>query len=48
VTGKRVGGGVTGKRVGGWAGRLWVYFVMLVVAQPMSGFQSFMLLFTKR
>ncbi|KAL1742264.1 hypothetical protein HDZ31DRAFT_66131 [Schizophyllum fasciatum] len=26
---------VTGKRVGGWPGRLWVYFVMFVLAQPM-------------
>lgn len=26
---------VTGRRVGGWPGRLWVYFVMFVLAQPM-------------
>ncbi|KAF8158079.1 hypothetical protein B0H34DRAFT_707417 [Crassisporium funariophilum] len=25
---------VTGKRVGGWPGRLWVYFIMFVAAQP--------------
>jgi len=47
LIGERVWRGVTGKRVGGWAGRLWVYFVILVMAQPMGGFQSFMLLFTK-
>ncbi|KAF9267368.1 hypothetical protein L218DRAFT_955262 [Marasmius fiardii PR-910] len=27
---------VTGRRVGGWYGRLWVYFVMFILAQPMS------------
>ncbi|KAJ3751675.1 hypothetical protein EV360DRAFT_89488 [Lentinula raphanica] len=26
---------VTGKRVGGWIGRLWVYLIMFVLAQPM-------------
>ncbi|KAK0504069.1 hypothetical protein EDD18DRAFT_1243432 [Armillaria luteobubalina] len=26
---------ITGRRVGGWYGRLWVYFVMFVLAQPM-------------
>ncbi|KAG2009919.1 hypothetical protein CC2G_012790 [Coprinopsis cinerea AmutBmut pab1-1] len=26
---------VTGKRVGGWPGRLWVYFIMFIAAQPM-------------
>ncbi|KAG7088335.1 hypothetical protein E1B28_012342 [Marasmius oreades] len=26
----------TGRRVGGWYGRLWVYFVMFVLAQPMT------------
>jgi len=47
LIGERVWREVTGKRVGGRAGRLWVYFVMLVMAQPMSEFLSFMLLFTK-
>ncbi|TFK40850.1 hypothetical protein BDQ12DRAFT_734035 [Crucibulum laeve] len=26
---------ITGKRVGGWGGRLWVYFIMFVLGQPM-------------
>ncbi|KAK7056894.1 hypothetical protein VNI00_002612 [Paramarasmius palmivorus] len=26
---------VTGRRVGGWYGRMWVYFVMFVLSQPM-------------
>ncbi|KIM89143.1 hypothetical protein PILCRDRAFT_813054 [Piloderma croceum F 1598] len=26
---------MTGRRVGGWPGRLWVYFVILVLGQPM-------------
>jgi len=26
---------VTGRRVGGWPGRLWVYFVLFILAQPM-------------
>ena len=26
----------TGRKVGGWMGRLWVYFVMFVAAQPMG------------
>lgn len=27
---------ITGRRVSGWYGRLWVYFVMFVLGQPMS------------
>jgi len=27
---------ITGRRVGGWAGRLWVYLMMFVLAQPMT------------
>ncbi|TFK28057.1 hypothetical protein FA15DRAFT_665836 [Coprinopsis marcescibilis] len=27
---------VTGRPVGGWPGRLWVYFIMFVAAQPMT------------
>jgi len=26
---------ITGRKVGGWIGRLWVYFIMFVCAQPM-------------
>ncbi|KXN88083.1 hypothetical protein AN958_07542 [Leucoagaricus sp. SymC.cos] len=35
LIGERVWRKVTGKRVGGWIGRLWVYFNMFVLAQPM-------------
>lgn len=28
---------MTGRTVGGWPGRLWVYFVILVLGQPMCG-----------
>lgn len=35
LLGERLWRKVTGRRVGGWAGRLWVYFMMLIVAQPM-------------
>lgn len=27
---------VTGRRVGGWIGRLWVYFLVFIVAQPLG------------
>ena len=47
LIGERVWRKATGKRVGGWSGRLWVYFVMFVAAQPMGGFQSFALPLTK-
>jgi hypothetical protein len=32
---ERVWRRVTGRRVGGWGGRLWVYFMMFVLAQPL-------------
>ena len=33
---ERVWKQVTGKRVGGWPGRVWVYFVIMVLGQPMG------------
>ncbi|KAK7044787.1 hypothetical protein R3P38DRAFT_2690550 [Favolaschia claudopus] len=36
LIGERVWRQVTGKRVGGTIGRLWVYFVMFICAQPMT------------
>lgn len=33
---ERVWRQVTGRRVGGWPGRMWVYVVIFLVAQPMS------------
>jgi hypothetical protein len=41
LVGERVWRIVTGKRVGGWIGRFWVYFVVFVLAQPMSTFMTF-------
>jgi len=35
LLGERYWRRVTGRRVGGWPGRLWVYFIMFVAAQPM-------------
>ncbi|KAH7099462.1 membrane bound O-acyl transferase family-domain-containing protein [Auriculariales sp. MPI-PUGE-AT-0066] len=35
VIGEGVFRKVTGKRVGGWSGRVWAYFMILVVGQPM-------------
>lgn len=35
LVGERLWRRVTGRRVSGWIGRLWVYFVMFVAAQPM-------------
>lgn len=36
LVGERVWRRVTGRRVSGWGGRLWVYFMMFVGAQPMG------------
>jgi hypothetical protein len=36
LAGERVWRKVTGRKVGGWLGRLWVYFVIFVLSQPMG------------
>jgi hypothetical protein len=36
LIGERLWRQVTGRRVGGPIGRLWVYFVMFIAAQPMG------------
>lgn len=38
LIGERLWRQITGRRVGGRAGRLWVYFVMFILAQPMGAF----------
>jgi hypothetical protein len=36
LIGERLWKKVTGRRVAGWSGRLWVYFCMFILAQPLS------------
>lgn len=38
LIGERLWRKVIGRRVGGWIGRLWVYFVLFILAQPMGMF----------